>query len=315
MKCRETSCLLTVKLTYLLQTMTEVQPASALATYGDERLDEATFGGAFTPGLAFREAFQGLPDRLSAGVWLATDLARLRSLLPRSAAPLTCRTAARMVVSSGDGLPAAINAACAVVNSKTAEDEPMTVGLGSSWIGVEIWYLHIADWALHAHELVSQKGTWLKTSVSFSWETPDGGKLYVAPGVVVPIVCYAGVSAEDQKVHAWAAQHRRAWLRQTVLRELREQQKVWYVYWPDWTPSTSDTGVITGIIAQKETYVKRTCQMSWDLKDFEKVKVAPNTNLRLIGFGLVDAPWELSRHQHVDKHRRIILDTLQKTSS
>jgi hypothetical protein len=213
-----------------------------------------------------------------------------------------------------DGLAAAIEAACAVVNSKTAADDPMTVGLGALWVGVEIWYLHCSDWELRSHELVSQRGTWLKSSVGFSWETPDTGKLYVAPGVVVPIVCYAAVSPDDQEVHAWAPQHRRAWLRPAVLRELRQQQNAWYIYWPDWAPFNNDSVIPSGIIAQKETFVKRTCQMSWDLKDFEKVKVAPNTHLRVVDFGMVDAQWELSRHQHVDKHRRIVLDT-QRTSS
>ena len=53
---------------------------------------------------------------------------------------------------------------------KTPADEPLTAGLGAAWVGVETWYLHCQDWELRAHELVSQRGTWLKTSVSFESE-------------------------------------------------------------------------------------------------------------------------------------------------
>ena len=87
--------------------------------------------------------------------------------MPLSAAPLTCRNAARMR-GTGNELVAAIESACAAVQSKTPTDEPTTLGMDSAWLGVEIWYLHSSDWELRPHELVSQKGTWLKASVCSS---------------------------------------------------------------------------------------------------------------------------------------------------
>jgi len=169
----------------------------------------------------------------------------------------------------------------------------------------EMRYVYAPDWEVSPGKLVSKKGTWLKRSVGFSWELSEteGEKLYLPPGIVMPMMQVAAVSDPVELArHEWSVQHLRVWLKPTILEVLEARRGTWFLYLPHWEVAG------TTIVAKHDTWLKRTTQMSGDLQAFELLYVPKSIPIRLVAPPVaVEEEWEKTRHQHVHLHRRVCL--------
>lgn len=243
-------------------------------------------------------------------VWLETDVARLRAYLPRSELSAVCRSLRRRFPPSLAGarglrrLEQAGELATAAASASSAEVQALDPVDATIWKELEIWYVFAPDWEVRSHELQSKKGTWVKGTTAFSWEQTPSTKLYLAPGVVMPVATVANVIGEEKTRHAWSEQHKRVWLKPAILKELWDLQNAWYFYAPHFAQRGDS------LVALQDTFLKRTCQMSWDLRDFEKVAIDAHQIMYVSDVKTVTEPWEVKRHAHVDQHRRAIFHDL-----
>jgi len=167
----------------------------------------------------------------------------------------------------------------------------------------EMRYVYGMDWELKPGKLVSKKGTWVKRTTQFSWELSETHKLYIPQGVAMPVLQTGQVADQmELKRHEWGPQHLRVWLKPAIVHMLEARRGTWFVYWPHW----EDNG--NAIVALADTWLKRTTQMSGELAPFELVYVPRGMSVRLTKpAGPVDEQWETSRHEHVHKHRKVVL--------
>lgn len=167
----------------------------------------------------------------------------------------------------------------------------------------EMRYVYGPDWELKPGKLVSKKGTWLKPNTQFSWELTEDQKLYLPLGVVMPIIQIGKVSnASELKRHDWVAQHLLVWMKPSIVRTLEDRRNVWFVYGPHW----EEHGLT--IIANSDTWLKRSTQMSNELQPFELIYFPCGMTLHLSKRPApVDEEWEKNRHSHVHLHRRVVL--------
>lgn len=174
----------------------------------------------------------------------------------------------------------------------------------------EIRYIHVPDWETKPGRLVSKKGTWLKTSVAMSWDLPEGTpetkaeKLYVPQGVVMPVLQKGLVKdPEEQRKNEFHTQHRCVWLKPKIVQTLEARRFTWFVFWPHW----EDHG--SSIVPRQDTWLKRSCQMSGELRPFELIYVPTGLAVRIVGPArAVDEEWERHRHQNVHRHRKVVLE-------
>lgn len=167
----------------------------------------------------------------------------------------------------------------------------------------ECRYCYGPDWDVKPGKLVSRKGTWLKTNTGFSWELTDQQKLYLPTGVVLPILQIGKVTDQKElKRHDWVGQHVRVWMKPSIVKTLESRRGVWFVYWPHF----EDKGGT--IVAQVDSWLKRTCQMSGELEPFELVYLPRGVPVQVTCEPTaVDEEWEKNRHQHVHMHRKVVL--------
>lgn len=167
----------------------------------------------------------------------------------------------------------------------------------------EMRYVYGPDWEVKPGKCVSKKGTWLKRTTQFSWEVKESQKLYIPPGIVMPVLQIGQVTDKAElKRHEWGAQHLRVWLKPPIVRTLEQRRGTWFVYWPHW----EDEGL--QIVAAVDTWLKRTTQMSGELQPFELIYVPRGMALKLAREPeAVDEQWEISRHAHVHQHRKVVL--------
>merc|ERR550514_2528717 len=96
----------------------------------------------------------------------------------------------------------------------------------------------------------------------------------------------------ERKRHEWGSQHLRCWLSSNVMRALQSRQCTWFVYWPHWIEVSGNM-----LVADGNTWLKRTCQMSWELQPFELIFIPKDFRLVTIEpASAVTDPWEKSRH-------------------
>eukprot|EP00441_Pelagodinium_beii_P013356 CAMPEP_0197680364 /NCGR_PEP_ID=MMETSP1338-20131121/93184_1 /TAXON_ID=43686 ORGANISM="Pelagodinium beii, Strain RCC1491" /NCGR_SAMPLE_ID=MMETSP1338 /ASSEMBLY_ACC=CAM_ASM_000754 /LENGTH=284 /DNA_ID=CAMNT_0043261529 /DNA_START=52 /DNA_END=902 /DNA_ORIENTATION=- len=172
----------------------------------------------------------------------------------------------------------------------------------------EMRYVYGPDWEVKPGKLVSRKGTWLKKTAKFSWELAEGGaqnsqKLYLPTGVSVPVLQIGKVTdPAELKLHEWAGQHMRVWLKPGIVRSIEARYGVWFLYWPHF----EDRG--TAIVPTVDTWLKRSTQMSGELQPFELIYVPRGLAIQLAGPPeTVEEEWEKHRHQHVHLHRKVVL--------
>lgn len=169
----------------------------------------------------------------------------------------------------------------------------------------DMWHVYGPDWDIQPGKLISKKGTWLKRTTQFSWETKEVQKLYMPHGVVMPCLQISSIKDKAElKRHEWVAQHLRVWLRPSIVRTLEARRGIWFTYWPHW----QDEGL--SILAVSDTWLKRTTQMSGELQPFELIYVPKGQRLRLTREAEIvgeSEPWERYRHAHVHQHRRVLL--------
>jgi len=167
----------------------------------------------------------------------------------------------------------------------------------------EMRYIYGPDWEVKPGKCVSKKGTWLKRTTQFSWEVKEAHKLYIPPGVVMPVLQIGQVTDQVEiKRHEWGGQHLRVWLKPPIVRSLEQRRGTWFVYWPHW----EDDGL--QIVAAADTWLKRTTQMSGELQPFELIYVPRGMAIKLAREPeAVDEQWEKARHAHVHQHRKVIL--------
>jgi hypothetical protein len=167
----------------------------------------------------------------------------------------------------------------------------------------EMRYVYGPDWDVKPGKLVSRKGTWLKESTKFSWELQEPAKMYIPHGVVMPVLQIGRIiDASELKRHEWSGQHLRVWLKLPIIRTLQARKDVWFVYWPHWQKEGLSA------VAQVDTWLKRSTQMSGEVQPFELIYVPKGLPLRLLSEpAVVDEEWERDRHPHVRQHRRFHL--------
>lgn len=174
----------------------------------------------------------------------------------------------------------------------------------------EMQYIYAHDWELKPGRLISRKGTWMKSSTKFSWEIHEDDKHYIPHGVALPALQIGRVTDQvELQRHDWSGQHLRVWLNPVILQTLRDRHNTWFIYYPHWEVKGN---VIT---AAADTWLKRSCQMSGEMQPFELIYVPQGVPVQLKRPPeFVDEPWEQSRHQHVNQHRKIILPSLPMTA-
>eukprot|EP00927_Polykrikos_kofoidii_P054511 TRINITY_DN48923_c0_g1_i1.p1 TRINITY_DN48923_c0_g1~~TRINITY_DN48923_c0_g1_i1.p1 ORF type:complete len:318 (+),score=52.19 TRINITY_DN48923_c0_g1_i1:84-1037(+) len=167
----------------------------------------------------------------------------------------------------------------------------------------EMRYVHGPDWDLKPGKLISRKGTWLKHTTRFSWEISQQDRLYLPEGVALPVLQIGRVvDKEELSLHEWSAQHLRVWLKPSIVRTLEGRRNVWFVYMPHFE------GEGHMIVANVDTWLKRSTQMSGDLQTFELVYVPKSMVIHLVcPPEPVTEEWEKSRHMHVHRHRKLTL--------
>jgi hypothetical protein len=167
----------------------------------------------------------------------------------------------------------------------------------------EMRYVHGPDWEMKPGKLITKKGTWLKRTTKFSWETPMSDKLYLPEGVALPVMQIGRVTDPDElKLHEWSSQHLRVWLKPTLVESLEARRDVWYVYIPHFDTEGSV------IVTMTDTWLKRSCQMSGELQPFELIYVPKGMLITLTcPPEPVTEEWERSRHGHVYQHRKVTL--------
>jgi len=168
---------------------------------------------------------------------------------------------------------------------------------------VECRYCYGPDWDVKPGKLVSRKGTWLKVSTSFSWELSDAQKLYLPSGIVVPVLQIGRVADPvELRRHDWANQHVRVWLKPSIVRTLEARRGTWFVYYPHF----EERGL--ALVAQVDTWMKRTVQLSGELEPFEMMYIPKGLTIQLAAaVAPVEEEWEKHRHQHAHLHRKIVL--------
>lgn len=172
-----------------------------------------------------------------------------------------------------------------------------------SSLHTEMRYVYGPDFEVKPGSLVSLKGTWLKPNTCFSWQLPDAEKLYLPPGVIMPVLQIGNVTdRRELGRHDWVQNHLRVWIRPPILRALEARRSVWFVYWPHW----EHRGLV--ILAMTDTWLKRCTLMSGELQPFELVYVPKGLSVHLACEpSQVDEEWEKQRHQHVPLHRKVVL--------
>jgi len=164
-------------------------------------------------------------------------------------------------------------------------------------------YCYGPDWEVKPGKLVAKKGTWFKSNTKFSWELNENEKFYLPTGIVVPILQIGRVTdPKEIQRHDWVSQHMRVWVKPQIVKILEARRGTWFVYYPHF----EDHGSV--LVANVDTWLKRTTQMSGELEPFEIIYVPKGLSIQLIGFAEpVEEEWEKSRHQHVHLHRKLLL--------
>lgn len=172
-----------------------------------------------------------------------------------------------------------------------------------SSLHTEMRYVYGPDWDLKPGKLISKKGTWLKKNTRFSWDALDADKLYMPHGVVMPVLQIGRVTdAEELKRHEWSNQHSRVWLKPPIIQAVEARRGVWFIFSPHWEVQGNV------IVANTDTWLKRSCQMSGELQPFELIYVPKDLPVRLTRPPeVVDEQWEKFRHPHVYQHRMVTL--------
>lgn len=167
----------------------------------------------------------------------------------------------------------------------------------------ECRYCYGPDWEVKPGKLVSRKGTWLKANTRFSWELNDSQKLYLPTGIVMPVMQIGKVTDPvELKRHEWVGQHVRVWMKPAIVRTLEARRGAWFVYYPHF----EDKGLV--LVAQLDTWMKRTTQLSGELEPFEMMYIPKGLAIQIASDPeLVEEEWEKYRHPHVHQHRKIVL--------
>jgi hypothetical protein len=125
----------------------------------------------------------------------------------------------------------------------------------------------------------------------------------VPHGIIVPVLQIGRISDKTElKRHDWSNQHLNVWMKPAIIESLDARRGVWFVFSPHWEQQDFS------IVANQDTWLKRSCQMSGELQPFELIYVTKGLSVQLrCPPETVEESWEKFRHPHVHQHRKITL--------
>jgi len=142
----------------------------------------------------------------------------------------------------------------------------------------------------------------VKSSTAFSWELGDNEKWRVPASTTLGSSFVGEVQSPRERArHAYSCEHREVELTPRSVESLRLLDGLWYIYKLHWT----DTSPCT---ANRDTWLKRSTGLSWELMPDDKLAIAAGETLSLqAGPRNVTDSRELSRHAHSAEHQEIFL--------
>lgn len=128
-------------------------------------------------------------------------------------------------------------------------------------------------------------------------------------GVIMPVLQIGKITDQvEMKRHEWACLHHRVWVKPSIIQTLETRRGVWFIYGPHWEVIGND------VVANVDTWLKRSCQMSGDLQPFELIYVPKDLCVHLSREPeVVKEQWEKTRHPHVNQHRMVTLASMPLT--